>query len=109
MAEPASVMVTIDNTAPMITAEDMLYVMTGGMATISATLSEAESCYCISGCLYAECSCADAFLDGRRWPTVTADVTALNEGMPTLISCTDAYPDGRRWRYGIRRRGHDHC
>jgi hypothetical protein len=42
----------------------MSAVMTGGEATISATLSEAS--------------------------TVTADVTALNEGMPTLISCTDA-------------------
>jgi hypothetical protein len=45
MAEPASVMVTIDNTAPMITAEDMLYVMTGGMATISATLSRRRCCW----------------------------------------------------------------
>jgi hypothetical protein len=67
MAEPASVMVTIDNTAPMITAEDMLYVMTGGMATISATLSKAA--------------------------TVSADVSMLNAAAPTL-SLMDADGSG---------------
>ena len=72
MAEPASVMVTIDNTAPMITAEDMLYVMTGGMATISATLSKAA--------------------------TVSADVSMLNEGMPTL-TLMDADGDGEGMVY----------
>jgi hypothetical protein len=124
MAEPASVMVTIDNTAPMITAEDMLYVMTGGMATISATLSEAAGTGSVTVALdgtapviTAEIDMSAVMTGGEATisatlseaSTVTADVTALNEGMPTLISCTDAYPDGRRWRYGIRRRGHDHC
>ena len=62
----ASVMVTLDNTVPVIMAEDMLSVMTGGEATISATLSKAA--------------------------TVTADVTALNAAAPTL-SLMDADGD----------------
>ena len=46
--------VTLDNNVPVITAEiiDMSAVMTGGEATISATLSEA--CYCYGGCHCAE-------------------------------------------------------
>jgi hypothetical protein len=65
--------VALDGTAPVITAEiDMSAVMTGGEATISATLSEAS--------------------------TVTADVTALNEGMPTLI-LMDADGDGEGMVY----------
>jgi hypothetical protein len=91
-----SVTVALDGTAPVITAEiDMSAVMTGGEATISATLSEAS--------------------------TVTADVTALNAAAPTLSTLTDADgdmvyegavmitaegdPDGRRWRWRIRRHG----
>ena len=42
-AEAAMVTVTLDNTDPVITGQeiDMKQVMVGGMATISATLSEA--------------------------------------------------------------------
>ena len=52
MAEPKSVMVTIDNTAPVITGEsiDMSAVMVDDAVTISATLSEAATvsggCHC---------------------------------------------------------------
>jgi hypothetical protein len=70
----ASVMVTLDNTAPEVTGEsiDMLFVMADDAVTISAMVSEAS--------------------------TVTADVTALNAAAPTRAecSCTDAFPDGRR-------------
>ena len=68
MAEPASVMVTIDNTDPVITAEDMPAVMTGDEATISVTLGEAAA-------------------------IVSADVSMLNAAAPTLI-LTDADGDG---------------
>jgi hypothetical protein len=72
--EPASVTVTLDNTKPVITGEDidMPSVMMGGMATISATLSKAA--------------------------TVSADVSMLNEGMPTLI-LMDADGDGEGMVY----------
>ena len=69
----ASVMVTLDNTAPEVTAEiDMLSVMAGDEATISATVSEAS--------------------------TVSADVSMLNAADSTL-SLTDADGDGIR-RHG---------
>ena len=73
-AEPASVMVTLDNTKPMITGEsiDMPDVMTGGEATISATLSEGS--------------------------TVSADVSMLNAAEPTL-SLMDADGDGEGMIY----------
>ena len=65
----ATVMVTLDNTDPVITDPkiDMSVVMTDGEATISATLSEAS--------------------------TVTANVTALNAAAPTL-TLMDADGDG---------------
>ena len=45
-------MVTLDNTDPAITGEviDMPSVMVGGMATISATLSEASTVSRMSQC-----------------------------------------------------------
>ena len=60
-AEPKSVTVTLDNTAPVITGEsiDMPAVMAGDAVTISATLSEAATVS--GGCLNAECSCTDAY------------------------------------------------
>jgi hypothetical protein len=62
-AGTGSVTVALDGTAPVITAEiDMSAVMTGGEATISATLSEAS--------------------------TVTADVAALNAAAP-MLTLTD--------------------
>ena len=81
-AEPKSVTVTLDNTAPVITGEDidMPSVMMGGMATISATLSEDAT---VSADVSdAECRGTDASLGGRRW----------------------------RWRirWRIRRQGHGH-
>ena len=68
-AESATVTVTLDNTVPMITDAkiDMLSVMAGGEAIISATLSEAST-------------------------AVTANVTALNAAAPTL-SLMDADGD----------------
>ena len=68
-AEPASVTVTLDNTDPVITEPliDMLSVMTGSEAIISATLSEAA--------------------------TVSADVTMLNAADSTLL-LEDADGDG---------------
>ena len=80
-AVAATVMVTLDNTDPVITEQsiDMLSVMVGGMATISATLSEAS--------------------------TVSADVSMLNAADPTLLL------DGRRWRrrrYVVHQFGHGH-
>ena len=73
-AEPASVMVTLDNTKPEITEQliDMPSVMVGAMATISATLSEAS--------------------------TVSADVTVLNADDSTLL-LEDADDDGEGMIY----------
>ena len=73
-AAAATVMVTLDNTAPAITEQliDMPSVMVGGMATISATLSEAS--------------------------TVSADVTVLNADDSTLL-LEDADGDGEGMVY----------
>ena len=75
-AVAATVMVTLDNTVPVITEQsiDMPSVMVGGMATISATLSEASTV------------------------TVSADVSMLNAAEPTL-SLMDADGDGEGMVY----------
>ena len=98
-AEPKSVTVTLDNTAPVITGEsiDMSAVMAGDAVTISATLSEAATVS--GGCLNAECSCTDACPDGRRWRwrmvyegtvTVTAADAAADADIAIAITAADA-------------------
>ena len=70
-AVAATVMVTLDNTEPVITEQsiDMPSVMVGGMATISATLSEAS--------------------------TVSADVSMLNAADPMLpLEAADGEGEG---------------
>ena len=73
-AVAATVMVTLDNTVPVITEQsiDMPSVMVGGMATISATLSEAS--------------------------TVSADVSMLNAADP-MLPLTDADGEGEGMVY----------
>ena len=78
-AVAATVMVTLDNTAPVITAEiDMPAVMAGDMVTVSATVSEAS--------------------------TVEADVSMLNADA-AMVSLTDADEDGMYDIGGC----HGHC